>query len=131
MARFCAPPKDGLVVPRYAVLLILLAAIGIGLEVAQVRLVGTGINDIKALATGLGEHSHAQSGFLRDLLHPAGEFWYAIRRVALMILLLAGLNGINSLVTRIQSGPFPRTDRTASSPAGVLRPAEDVVQVLR
>jgi ABC-type multidrug transport system fused ATPase/permease subunit len=89
----------------FAILLICLAALSIGLEIAQVRLLGKGINQIKTLGGALaGEHRH--DAFLDALLHPASPFVLAIRRVALLILALAGINAINALITRIQLAHF-------------------------
>ncbi len=89
----------------FAILLIFLAAFGIGLEIAQVRLLGKGINQIKTLGDALAGQ-HRSDAFLNALLHPRSPFVFAIRRVALLMLALAGVNAINALITRIQLAHF-------------------------
>jgi ATP-binding cassette subfamily B protein len=90
----------------FAIFLILMAGIGIGLEIAQVRLIGKGINEIKTLGQALPDQPHPQDHFLDAILHPQSPFVFAIRRVALLILLLASINGVNALITRIQLAHF-------------------------
>jgi ABC-type multidrug transport system fused ATPase/permease subunit len=90
----------------FAILLILLAAFGIGLEIAQVRLVGKGINQIKTLGEAMAGQGHPGASLGQALLHPDNPFVAALRRVALLILGLAAINGIASLITRIQLAHF-------------------------
>jgi ABC-type multidrug transport system fused ATPase/permease subunit len=89
----------------FAVLLIFLAAFGIGLEIAQVRLLGKGINQIKTLGETLADQ-HRGDAFLDAFLRPRSPFVLAIRRVALLMLALAGINAVNALITRVQLAHF-------------------------
>lgn len=90
----------------FAILLICLAALGIGLEISQVRLLGKGINEIKTLGEAMAGQTHGRDHLFDVLLHPNSPFVFALRRVALLILAIAAVNGIASLITRIQLAHF-------------------------
>mgnify|MGYP003875472245 CR=1 FL=1 len=94
---------------RQAVLLILLAALGIGLEIAQVRLVARGINrigEIDLSGTNASETGASLFRFLQSLIHPQSEFIRLIRRLTLIVVGLAAVRGIIDLVTRLQLTHF-------------------------
>jgi ABC-type multidrug transport system fused ATPase/permease subunit len=94
---------------RQAILLIFLAALGIGLEIAQVRFIARGINSISHIDMGQTPKADLSPGvgnFVRTFWDPQSEFIILIRRLALIILGLAVLRGVVDLITRLQLTHF-------------------------
>jgi len=86
---------------RYALLLIALAAFGIGLEIVQVKYLGTGITKVEELGRDIQPQSLGGAGFFQTMLHPPSEFLREITKVALIILALAIVRGINTFITQV------------------------------
>jgi len=84
-----------------AVVVISLAIAGIALEVAQVKYLGTGINQIQQLGREIAAGRIGEGSFWQALIHPQSEFTRAIRWVSIVILALAALRGLSALVTQV------------------------------
>lgn len=94
---------------RQAIFLIFLAALGIGLEIAQVRFIARGINSISHLdfqQPGRPDVAPGMMNFIRTFWNPESEFIAVIRRLTLLILGLAILRGVVDLITRLQLTHF-------------------------
>ncbi len=72
------------------------------LEVAQIRLIGTGFNQVEALAEKLANEVHPpDESFWRALLDPPSGFLEHIRFLAILILVLAVLRGVLVFASRL------------------------------
>ncbi len=94
---------------KQAILLIFLAALGIGLEIAQARFIAKGINSIGEIDLTEARRAGEAVGFTtfaKALIHPQSEFIAMIRRLALIIIGLAVVRGLTDMITRIQLTHF-------------------------
>ncbi|MFQ6048180.1 MAG: ABC transporter ATP-binding protein [Phycisphaerae bacterium] len=85
---------------RGLIILALLSLAGMAIELASVRLIGTGFNHIQQL--GQQMEPSTQAPFWSSVLHPDSRFLREIRWLAIAIIALAAVRGLASLLTTVE-----------------------------